>query len=89
MSIANSNDSDRRKLAAWSKAKQIPGFDGRLWRKDRFGWWIKFGEHGQTTEYGWEIDHIFPLSLGGALTLPNEAATHWRANRAKSNHFIG
>jgi len=80
---------DSGKLAAWGKADSVPGFDKRIYRRDRFGWWIKWHEYGKCSEYGWEIDHIFPLSIGGTSCDFNQVATHWKNNRLKSNRFIG
>ncbi|HEY7748976.1 MAG TPA: hypothetical protein VH933_09880 [Aestuariivirgaceae bacterium] len=78
-----------RKLAAWNKARPIPGFDPSKFRRDRFGGTIMWSQYGQCTEYGWEIDHILPASFGGLSFAGNEAATHWQNNRSKSNRFIG
>ena len=80
---------DSSKLAAWEKASPVPGFDRSIFRKDRFGSWIKWHEHGKCTVYGWEIDHVTPLSVGGISCDSNQVATHWKNNRLKSNRFIG
>jgi hypothetical protein len=88
MSLIGRGDSESRKLAAWRRAVEIPG-SGPRFRMDRFGWWIAWDEYGQCTIYGWEIDHILPLSRGGLDHESNCAATHWLANRAKSNLFAG
>jgi hypothetical protein len=89
MSLMGRGDSESRKLAAWHRAVEIPGFDPARYRKDRFGRWIAWAEYGQYTMYGWEIDHIIPQSRAGLDIAANFAATHWKANRAKSNFFVG
>jgi hypothetical protein len=89
MSLFGLSDSERRKLAAWLGAVEIPGFDSSRFRKDRFGFWIAWAEYGRCTMYGWEIDHVLPVSRGGIDHESNCAATHWSANRAKSNFFAG
>ena len=89
MTISIFDESERRKLAAWNKANLVAGFDPRVWRKDRFGLWMKFDQYGKRSQYGWEIDHVWPLSLGGLFGMDNEVATNWVANRIKSNKFIG
>ena len=89
MTLPFLNESERRKLAAWNKAGPVPGYDASNYRKDRFGFWIAFNEYGKTSTYGWEIDHVWPLSKGGLAVLSNEVATHWKNNRAKSDNFIG
>lgn len=86
MSLLGNLDSEhRRKVASWQKATIVHGYDGSIYRKDTYGWWIAWSEYGQLTEYGWEIDHIYPASRGGSDDIGNLQALHWRVNRAKSN----
>lgn len=89
MLLTSSDESEKRKLAAWNKALQVTRYDPANYRKDRFGSWVAFHEYGKTTAYGWEIDHIWPLGRGGLLAQSNEAALHWQNNRAKSDRFVG
>jgi HNH endonuclease len=89
MSLTNFSNKDMLKLAAWNKAQIDGQYDPKLFRKDRFGNWIKWTEHGQQTLYGWEIDHVVPVSWGGRDHPQNVAATYWLANRKKSNLFVG
>lgn len=73
----------QRKLAAWSTAQITP--DTPL-RKDACGAWIRWEDYGDTSsQYGWEIDHAVPTSLGGSNHHNNLRALHWKNNRAKSN----
>ncbi|KUG25132.1 hypothetical protein ASZ90_005048 [hydrocarbon metagenome] len=37
--------------------------------------------------YGWEIDHIIPLSLGGTDDIANLQPLHWENNRKKSDNL--
>jgi hypothetical protein len=76
-----------RKLAAWQKATLIPGYDASQVRRDAYGTTILWKDYGQTTAFGWEIDHElpkahFPLNAGQSANL---RALHWRNNRAKSD----
>jgi hypothetical protein len=89
MTLPFLTESERRKLAAWNKAHPVVGYEPVKYRKDRFGAWIAYDEHGKVTMYGWEIDHVWPLSQGGLLASQNEVATHWKHNRAKSDNFVG
>ena len=82
-------ESETRKRAAWQKASVVPGYDPQLLRRDRFGNLMSWPEYGKQTDFGWELDHVWPTSLLGSDDLTNLAATHWKANRLKSNNFIG
>lgn len=72
---------EARKRTAWEKASVVPGNDPNIFRKDAFGWWIKWTEYGdRDSEYGWEIDHVQPTILGGSDAVSNLRALHWRNN---------
>jgi 5-methylcytosine-specific restriction endonuclease McrA len=43
--------------------------------------------YGTETEYGWEIDHIRPVSDGGADDLENLQPLQWENNRYKSDNW--
>lgn len=70
----------QRKLAAWGKAKPIPGYPDNVLRQDCDGRVIKRDEYGQHSDYGWEIDHITPVALGGSDAFSNLRARHWLGN---------
>ena len=89
MTISRLNQNEMLKVAAWQKAFIIATHDPSFARKDRFGNWIVWSDHGKTIQFGWEIDHLLPTSWGGLDVMQNVAATHWQANRAKSNDFVG
>ena len=77
-----------RKLFVWRKGKVGVGFDQAVWRQDSYGRWMKFNDYGSTTTYGWEIDHIVPVSRGGKDELANLQPLHWESNRAKSDSLV-
>lgn len=81
--------SEAEKRMVWASAVAIPGFDSAWWARDRFGNVIFYGAYGECSQYGWEIDHVIPSSMGGLGLLGNLAPTHWRANRLKADSFIG
>lgn len=73
--------SESRVLAVWRKGRQVLGADQALWRLDVYGNWILFAQYGnRNSEYGWEIDHIWPDALGGPDELWNLRPLHWRTN---------
>lgn len=71
----------------WQKAHRVEGFDEKKWRKDFAGAWIQRNQFGIRSEYGWEIDHIRPQSLGGSNDATNLFPMHWRNNMCKANHY--
>ena len=80
------DEQNQRKLAAWDTALAVLGTP---LRKDACGAWIRWEDYGDTnSQYGWEIDHTVPVSLGGSNHRSNLRALHWENNRAKSNSLI-
>ncbi len=73
--------------AVWAKAQIVPNHNPNHARKDRCGAWIVKSEYGKTTDYGWEIDHIIPKSLGGSDDLSNLQPLHWQNNRTKGDNY--
>lgn len=76
------------KLDVWSKGEYIPNRDPAVWCRDICGRIMKYPEHGNTvSEYGWEIDHIYPRAKGGVSTIDNLQPLNWRTNREKSDTY--
>lgn len=72
---------ERRKLAAWRNAKSAFGYLPEIAKLDEFNALIAWSEYGnRDSEWGWELDHIIPLSLGGLDVESNLRALHWRNN---------
>jgi hypothetical protein len=89
MSLSDLFNNETRKRAAWNKASVVQNYDPNYVRRDRFGSLMQYAHYGQTTTFGWEIDHVVPTSLGGLFASGNELATQWNNNRVKSNRFVG
>jgi hypothetical protein len=74
-------------ISVWSKAQINPGQDPTLYRKDCCGAWMSFVEYGSGGEFGWEVDHIKPVVVGGDDRLSNLQPMHWKNNRHKSDAY--
>jgi len=72
--------------AIWAKGQVVAGYDSNVYRKDSYGSWMKWAEYGQTTQYGWEVDHIIPVSQRGSEALSNLQPLYWENNRRKSDN---
>jgi HNH endonuclease len=70
----------------WEKAMVIDDKDPEIWRLDVCGHVIHFYDFGNVnSSYGWEIDHVLPVSLGGDEELANLQPLYWNTNRLKGD----
>jgi len=73
-------------LTVWQKAATVPGMNPAIMRQDACRAWIKFGDYGnRNSQYGWEIDHNFPVALGGSDAMSNLRPLHWQNNCRKAD----
>ena len=81
------NFTDAQIEHVWNKAIIVPGYDPNIWRKDFAGAWIGKAYYGKMGNYGWEIDHLRPVVLGGTDDFSNLNALQWQNNRHKGDDY--
>ena len=73
----------------WNKGFIVQGYNSSEYRKDAYGTWIAWAQYGdRNAEFGWEVDHIIPLSKNGAHHIDNVRPLHWKNNAAKSDKLL-
>jgi len=74
-------------MAVFRKGRIVPNLHPDIWRYDACGALINFNSYGDTTpkNYGWEVDHVYPVSRGGPTVLSNLQPLQWQNNRAKGD----
>ncbi|NME69024.1 hypothetical protein [Flammeovirga aprica] len=89
-------NSEQRNLA-WGKLRSVPGKHPFFWRTDPCGALIfRFSYGNRKSQWGWEVDHVYPISLQDNITerpvdgihnKHNLRAMHWRNNKSKDNYY--
>lgn len=80
--------SDQMIEQVWQKGQIVQDVDPAIWRKDFAGAWINRACYGQTeTKFGWEIDHLKPLSQGGTDDILNLVPLQHENNRTKADNY--
>ena len=71
--------------AVWRKGTPEPEYAS--FRKDKCGASMQRTKYGKTEKWGWEIDHIKPVSKGGNDDLSNLQPLLWENNRHKGDDY--
>ncbi len=71
--------------AVWKKGEIEPIYSG--FRKDQCGASMHRSKYGKIEDWGWEIDHMKPISLGGSDDIDNLQPLQWENNRHKSDNY--
>jgi len=76
------------KIIVWNKGGEIPQYSPEIWRCDKCGGVMKWSDHGdRQSKYGWEIDHINPVSNGGDDSIDNLQPMNWKNNANKGDEL--
>lgn len=74
------------RAALWNQCRTIAGEDSRAVRLDACGAPIHWAEYANTnSRYGWEVDHIQAVAVGGSDAIGNLQALQWQNNRSKGD----
>lgn len=72
----------------WEKGIRVDGFDPSQVRKDSCGAFIVRTQYkNRNSDYGWEIDHVYPISKGGDDNPYNLRPIQWENNVKKGDSF--
>lgn len=77
-----------QKNKAWNNAKTIQGKNPNTHRQDPYGKTMYRSSHGKSSEMGWDVDHIKPVSKGGSDATRNLQALNANVNRSKGASLV-
>lgn len=71
----------------WGKGLVIDNLDPSMYRKDACGALIMRDKYGMKNPFGWVVDHVFPVALGGDDRIENLRPLHYQNNISKSDDY--
>jgi hypothetical protein len=71
--------------AVWQKGRPEGHYAG--FRKDVCNASMHISKYGLKDEWGWEIDHVKPVAMGGTDDLENLQPMQWENNRVKGDNW--
>lgn len=79
---------EEKKKYAWQYTVIVEGYDPNMYRKDACGAWIRWDMYGQQDNiFGWQVDHIYPVSKGGDDHPENLRALQHQNNASKGDDY--
>lgn len=74
------------KRACWGRTSPVSGqINAWDFRKDCLGNLVRYADFGNRhSPFGWELEYIVPIRLGGSSDAENLQALHWKASAARS-----
>lgn len=87
---------EEQKIEFWRRTNRVDGEDPQQVRRDASGAIIHYSEYeNRNSDYGWEIDHIYPKMLLKEAGVPEELinnprnlrAMNWKNNVSKGSEY--
>jgi hypothetical protein len=87
---------DTLKEIAWKTARIVDNHDANIERMDACGAWMHYEDfENYESAYGWNIDHVYPITKLRDLKKPHNLWNHptniramqWQNNQSKANAY--